>query len=149
MSDESMYLARFSWNSISSAKAVSSSARTSSVIWADSVRTGLNPGERIGSRTARRSPLVGRRILDNDTRKFGGCLRNCAQLDWFIFPLSLCLGRGVSSVRDWIPSQVRISFMVVRGSVAIEDRGTTRTLSPSASTQRIVSSFIRGNLRKL
>ena len=105
--DDSMYLVRFSWNSISSVKAVSSSARTSSVIWADSARTGLNPGERIGSRTARRSPLVGRRILASDTSKFGGCLRNRAQTDWFNFPLSLCLGREVSSGSVSISNQVR------------------------------------------
>ena len=43
----------------------------------------------------------------------------------------------------------RISFVVRRGSVAIEDNGTTLTLSPKASTHCRVGAFRRGKRRKL
>ena len=84
-----MYEARLFWNSISSANIFSSSCRVLSSKTDESVDTGLNPGERMGSSTARRNLLVGRRVLAKLERNFGGVRSIFAQPAEFIWPLSL------------------------------------------------------------
>ena len=138
----SIYCDRFAWNSISSANAVSSFFQVSSLNAGPLYGFGLKPGARIGSNTARRSPLVGRSIFASEASQPGGSRSVLAHADWFIPPLSLCRGSFVSDGISGSSSQFSRVLTVRRGLSLIEERGITLTRSP----REMVANGLQGPL---